>query len=142
MVPLSSLTKQSAETNNPHQHLSGRVLIIEDEVHNRDLFEKALTLFGHRVVTAATGEEGLELFRNEPCDIVITDLSMPGMTGFEVAKEIKNLAPTVPVILMSGAVLQGRECMGKETGIDFVLPKPFSLDDLSKMVIAGLQPPA
>ena len=142
IAPAPSSSKQPAEAVTPQQRLSGRVLIIEDDAHNRDLFMNALTLFGHRAVAAAGGAEGLELFRTEPFDIVVTDLSMPGMNGLDVAKEIKKRAPSVPVILMSGAVLQGLENTVKETGVDFILPKPFSLDDLNKMVVAGLQPPA
>jgi CheY-like chemotaxis protein len=142
IAPAPSSSKQPAEAATPQQRLSGRVLIIEDDAHNRDLFMNALTLFGHRAVAAAGGAEGLELFRAEPFDIVVTDLSMPGMNGLDVAKEIKKRAPSVPVILMSGAVLQGLENTVKETGVDFILPKPFSLDDLNKMVVAGLQPPA
>jgi len=142
IAPAPSSSKQPAEAVTPQQRLSGRVLIIEDDAHNRDLFMNALTLFGHRAVAAAGGAEGLELFRAEPFDIVVTDLSMPGMNGLDVAKEIKKRAPSVPVILMSGAVLQGLENTVKETGVDFILPKPFSLDDLNKMVVTGLQPAA
>jgi signal transduction histidine kinase/DNA-binding response OmpR family regulator len=141
-APAPAPAKQPVKTVQVQQSLSGRVLIIEDDVYNRDLFMNALTLFGHRAVAAAGGAEGLELFRKEPFDVVVTDLSMPGMNGFDVAKEIKKCAPSVPVILMSGAVLQGLETSMKDAGIDFLLPKPFTLDDLNRMVVTGLQPPA
>ena len=141
-APAPAPTKQPAEILPAQQRLSGRVLLIEDDAYNRDLFVNALTLFGHRAVAAAGGAEGLELFRKETFDVVVTDLSMPGMTGFDVAKEIKKQAPAVPVILMSGAVLQGLESSVKDTGVDFILPKPFTLDDLNRMVVTGLKPPA
>jgi signal transduction histidine kinase/DNA-binding response OmpR family regulator len=141
-APAPAPAKQPVKTAHVQQPLSGRVLIIEDDVYNRDLFMNALTLFGHRAVAAAGGAEGLELFRKDPFDVVVTDLSMPGMNGFDVAKEIKKCAPSVPVILMSGAVLQGLETSMKDAGIDFLLPKPFTLDDLNRMVVTGLQPAA
>jgi signal transduction histidine kinase/DNA-binding response OmpR family regulator len=138
-APASSTRKQPAETEDPQQGLTGRVLIIDDEDYNRDLFLKALTLFGHRAAAAASGAEGLELFRKEPFELVITDLSMPGMNGFQVAKEIKKINPSVPVILTSGGALLEKEEIGHETGIDVILPKPFTLDQLKKIVETALQ---
>ena len=129
--------KPPAETEAPRRYTSARVLIIEDEDYNRALFLEALVHFGHRVAAAATGAEGLELFRREPFDIVITDLSMPGMTGFQVAKEIKKISPSTPVILMSGVALQQKD-IGQETGVDAILPKPFTLDQLSDITAATL----
>jgi len=130
--------KPAAENDAQRQYPSGRVLVIEDEDYNRELFQTALERFGHSVAAAATGAEGLELFLKEPFDLVITDLSMPGMTGFQLAREIKKITPPVPVILMSGGALQEKEDAGHETGIDFILLKPFTLDQLKKIVALAL----
>ncbi|GAB4368504.1 MAG: hypothetical protein Kow00128_13900 [Deltaproteobacteria bacterium] len=111
-----------------------RILIVEDDDLNRELFRDALSAQGNEVRAAATGAEGLEMFRRAPFDLVITDLSMPGMSGWEVSRGVKRIAPEVPVILLSGWAIQQDEASVKTSGVDCILAKPCSIRQLRDTV--------
>ncbi len=97
---------------------------------------------GHQVALAETSREGLERFKQDNSDsaltglqdnfdLILTDLGMPEMSGWELAKKIKEIDPDVPVGLITGwGVTLTKEKM-KETGVDFILSKPF---DYTKVV--------
>jgi signal transduction histidine kinase/DNA-binding response OmpR family regulator len=116
------------------EYAPARVLVIEDNDQNRKLFETALKHFGHQVVGASNGTEGLELFHQGGFDLVVTDLSMPGLSGWEVAKGVKKEDPGVPVILLSGWSVQQEVEQIKTSGVDLVLAKPCPLDSLRQAV--------
>jgi len=104
-----------------------RVLIVDDSDLNRTLFENYLTNLGHKVRLAGNGQEALSMFEREGADLVITDLSMPGLSGWQVAEGVKKQSPNVPVILISGWAIQQDEPRIRESGIDHVLQKPCSM---------------
>ena len=79
-----------------------KILLIDDEADILRVLSMSLKADGYRVVTAASGEEGLELFERESPDIVLTDIKMPGMDGIEVLKKIKALNDEVEVIMVTG----------------------------------------
>jgi signal transduction histidine kinase/CheY-like chemotaxis protein len=110
-----------------------RILLIEDNDQNRLLFQKILEQ-RHTVAAASTGREGLDLFAQGEFDLVITDLSMPGLSGFGVAEEIKKRAPETPVILLSGWGIQQQDQEVKERGVDFILSKPCTVRELTSAV--------
>jgi signal transduction histidine kinase len=116
------------------------ILLIEDEATVRETLAKLLTSQRHRVVQAAGGEEGLaQLGAGEPVDLVLTDLGMPGMTGWEVARAVKARWPHLPVGLITG---WGEEPEGSDEerqAVDFVISKPVTLDTL-RAALAGLRP--
>jgi len=94
---------------------------------------------GHRVTLAETSRKGLEKFKRDIFDLVLTDLGMPKMSGFELAKEIKEINPSVPVGLITGwGVATPKEKM-KKRGVDFVLSKPFDLTKVLREVNAALK---
>lgn len=111
-----------------------RILVVEDDDLNRELFRDALSAQGYEVRPAATGAEGLEMFRRAPFDLVVTDLSMPGMSGWEVSRGVKRIAPEVPVILLSGWAIQQDEASVKASGVDCILAKPCSIRQLRDTV--------
>jgi PAS domain S-box-containing protein len=78
-----------------------RILAVEDEPEVLDVVRAMLVAAGHSVVSAASGQEALQLFEREPIDVVVTDLGMPGMTGLALAEEVKRRRP-VPVVLLTG----------------------------------------
>jgi PAS domain S-box-containing protein len=78
-----------------------RILAVEDEPEVLDVVRAMLVAAGHSVVSAASGQEALQLFEREPIDVVVTDLGMPGMTGLVLAEEVKRRRP-VPVVLFTG----------------------------------------
>src|SRR3990172_6333439 len=115
-----------------------RILIIEDGDLNRDLFERYVKEMGHLAFVASSGTEGLRIFEAQKVDLVITDLSMPGISGLQVAERVKKHAFAVPVVLISGWALHQDEQRIKEAGIDFVVHKPCSVKDFQDVVEEAL----
>jgi two-component system OmpR family response regulator len=117
-----------------------RVLVIDDDAQVRHLLCEYLDLLGFLVHPAADGTEGLALFAERPYDLVITDLMMPDMTGWDVVRAIRARAGTVPVIMVTGSVDNLETRRVRESGLT-VVPKPFSLQDL-EAAIASVAPAA
>lgn len=89
-----------------------RILCIDDEPTAIRARRLLLEAEGHEVIEATTGAEGIRLFQSEPTDAVVVDYWMAGMHGLEVAREIKRLSPTTPVIILSGFVELPGEAVG------------------------------
>jgi signal transduction histidine kinase/DNA-binding response OmpR family regulator len=115
-----------------------KVLVVEDNDLNRDMFARYLTEMGHNAILAANGKEMLPILERERFDLVITDLSMPGISGWQVAERVKKRSPGVPVILVSGWAIQQDDARLRESGIDFILQKPCTLSDFEEMVEKAL----
>ena len=114
--------------------VSSRVLVIEDDEEIREVLSDILTGSGCQVDVAKSGAEGIELFVSREYDIVLTDLDMAGLSGREVAMNIKKRSPLTPVILITG---WGRQIKEKEIslqGIDFIISKPFLIDEVKETV--------
>jgi two-component system, OmpR family, response regulator len=111
-----------------------RVLLVEDDDDNRELMTEVLQGAGHEVLAAASGAAGLKTLAERSVDLVVTDLGMPGMGGLEVARAAKEIAPTVPVIVVTGYT--GREDVARARGheVDAVLVKPVDPDALTAAV--------
>jgi len=114
---------------------SGRILVVEDEEEVRRFTERALLSLGYKVYTAPHGGKALELLNdNLKVDLVITDLIMPGMTGQELVRKIRQMYPDIKVIYVSGYVdndIVDREVF--EENVNF-LSKPYSVKQLSLIV--------
>ncbi|MDX1765222.1 MAG: ATP-binding protein, partial [bacterium] len=113
---------------------ASRVLLVEDNDQNRNLFETALKHFGHAVVSASSGEEALDHFKAGAYDLVITDLSMPGRSGWEVSKCVRAVDPEVPIILLSGWSVQQESEKIRNSGITLVVSKPCPLDEFRRAI--------
>ncbi|MDA3904366.1 MAG: response regulator [Desulfuromusa sp.] len=102
-----------------------QILFVDDEKGLALLGADLLEEFGCRVTCAYNGEDALQLFQQQPSsfDLVITDVSMPGMDGIELAQEIFSLSPLTPVILCSGHMLTMQEEGMDKTNISAVLAK-------------------
>ncbi len=113
---------------------SANILIVDDEPTIRDVIAKFLSFRGHHVIVASSGADGIARFKETAFDLVVTDLGMPGMSGWDVAREIKKLKPKALVVLMTGwsADLDSRKV--KESGVDRVVHKPFQVDDVLELV--------
>jgi signal transduction histidine kinase len=106
------------------------VLVIDDEPGVRDVIATTLSREGYRVTTCANGREGIARFDTEPFDLVVTDLGMPGLTGWDVAAHVKKRSPGTPVVLVTG---WGDRMTSEEVqarGVDFLISKPFALDQI------------
>jgi DNA-binding response OmpR family regulator len=86
------------------------------------------------VTVASDGEEGLKLFQDGPFDLVFTDLGMPGISGWEVAREVKRLNSLTPIILITGWGIQVDDKKKNMHGIDYVISKPFNIDQVTSLV--------
>ena len=111
-----------------------RVLVVDDSDLNRALFEGYLASLGHKVRLAGNGQEALSIFEREGADLVITDLSMPGLSGWQVAEGVKKQNPNVPVILVSGWAIQQDEPRIRDSGVDRILQKPCSIAKFQEAV--------
>jgi DNA-binding response OmpR family regulator len=98
----------------------------------------ALTYEGHEVETASNGKRGIEKFKKEVFDMVLTDLGMPGISGWQVAEKIKGINGNVPSALIMGWSIDLKESEIKGRRIDFVIKKPYRLDQLVNMDQEGM----
>jgi signal transduction histidine kinase/ActR/RegA family two-component response regulator len=109
-----------------------RVLLIDDDANVRAAMADMLALEGHHVIAAASGPDGLaRLQAGEVVDVVLTDLGMPGMTGWEVARALKAGHPELPVGLITGWGDEQRARFGDGDIADFVLSKPIRREMLA-----------
>ena len=111
-----------------------RVLVIDDEPFVRETLGEILRQQHHSVVVADDGAAGLARFHEGAFDLVMTDLAMPGLSGWQVAQAVKATRPNVPVVLVTGWAVEaeGDELQGR--GVDRVLTKPFRFEDVQKVV--------
>src|SRR5690242_12901189 len=119
-----------------------RILVIDDQPLVLDVMRRMLEDGGHQVATARNGEEGLELFAEQPADVVVCDLFMPGVNGLEVIHKMRQLRPGVPVVAVSGGSFnRERDLLPdvRATGAAAFLPKPFSPAALLAAVAEVLQ---
>jgi CheY-like chemotaxis protein len=111
-----------------------RILVVDDDDNIRDVLKDLLTLEGHRATLAKNGEQAIQLFDKDKFDMVITDLGMPGLSGWDVAKKIKQTEPDIPVIIISGWGAQLSEEELKQAKVDMILAKPFNLEQIQKVI--------
>jgi CheY-like chemotaxis protein len=120
-----------------------QILLIDDNDIFRSLLKETLIHFGHTVIEANNGREGLKMFTAAGADLIITDLVMPEIEGFEVLMELQKLRPLVKIIVVSGGV-RGNSLdfldIAKRLGASKVLAKPFTNDELMSTVNELLPP--
>lgn len=107
---------------------AGTVLVVDDEAGIRDVAHRVLTSAGYRVMTAANGQEALDLLENPgaPADVLLTDVIMPGMTGEYFAARVRELRPGIRVLFMSGYERPGDGADGWPEARTTVIDKPFT----------------
>ncbi len=114
-----------------------RILVAEDEEDIRELIAFTLTnLSGFEVIVVPNGPEAMKKAQTEPLDLIILDVKMPGMSGYEVCTELKssNKTADIPVVFLSAKGQEGEIREGLEAGgLEYIL-KPFAPEDLCKRV--------
>ena len=115
---------------------AGRVLLVEDEPQVRMQARRLLERYGHHVLEARDGAEGLALFRTQAdaIDVIVSDVVMPGLGGVEMVGRMRDVAPEVPVVFVSGFTAQDRD-LPLDTRTAFV-PKPYSMASLCEAIEA------
>jgi DNA-binding response OmpR family regulator len=112
-----------------------RVLLIEDDERIRTAMRMALEHEGHKVEEAVSGEEGLRVFADQPVDVVLIDLMLPGVDGFEVCRSLRR-SSDVPIIMVTARADSHDVVAGLEAGADDYLTKPFVPKELSARIRA------
>jgi CheY-like chemotaxis protein len=111
-----------------------RILVVDDEPAVGDAIKMMLKFDGHAVQTASGSKEALSLLEQGKFDLIITDYSMPGMKGDELAAVIKQRLPHQPIIMISAYAEMLKSSGNPLTGVDFILSKPFFMADLREAV--------
>jgi len=106
----------------------GKVLVVDDEIYIVHILDFSLGMEGYEVITALDGEQALERLESEKPDMIVLDIMMPKLDGYEVCRSIKSNPATrhIPVILLSAKGRNVDQKMGFDVGADDYITKPFS----------------
>ncbi len=115
------------------------ILIIEDDVSILRGLKDNLTFEGYRVHTSTDGQEGLKLALNKHIDLLLLDIMLPGMNGYEICRRLKKEKPQLPVIMITARGSEMDTVAGLDIGADDYIPKPFGIPELLARVRAVLR---
>ncbi|MCA9881666.1 MAG: response regulator [Anaerolineae bacterium] len=117
------------------------ILVAEDERDIRELVAFTLGFAGHKVSQASNGEEAVTMASQLKPDLILTDVRMPKMTGYDVCSAVKNNEVTkhIPVVILSAKGQDEEKELGKASGADDYILKPFAPDELQRRVADILQ---
>jgi two-component system response regulator MtrA len=118
--------------------VDARILLVEDDPSIREVTAIGLSAAGFAMTTAADGLEGLERFRTEPFDLVLLDVMLPRLDGYEVCRQIRR-SSTVPVVMLTARADTMDVVVGLEAGADDYVRKPFEVPELIARVRAALR---
>src|SRR6516164_9391344 len=110
--------------------MSGRVLVVDDDAAIRRSLERGLRLSGFTVLVAADGAAALDLVGTASPDVLVLDVSMPGLSGIEVCRRIRTEGDETPVLMLSALDELADRVAGLQAGADDYLIKPFALEEL------------
>lgn len=118
-----------------------RILVVDDEEHIRELIKFNLEKSGYKVISCGDGTEALNFTRTEKPDLVLLDVMLPGIDGYDVCKEIRkdNNISNIPIIMITAKSEELDKILGLELGADDYITKPFSIRELLARVKAVLR---
>ena len=117
-------------SSSKRNHVLVRVLIVEDELKMASLVRRGLTEEGHAADVAATGEDGVWMAQAHPYDAIVLDVMLPGLSGFETCRQLRNAGVWAPVLMLTARDGVDDRVAGLDAGADDYLVKPFALDEL------------
>ena len=108
--------------------MTKRILIIEDQEDNRAIMRDLLTAAGFELIEAANGEEGVKLAQSERPDLILMDIQLPVIDGYEATRQIRAIVDlkSIPIIAVTSYALSGDEAKTREAGCNGYVAKPFS----------------
>ena len=132
------MTERSDPTDGEPQ---GHILLVDDNPDNLDIVSTRLEFLGYRVDTVATGDDALTQFKESPPDLVLLDVMLPGIDGYEVARRIRadESVPYVPIILVTARDSTEDKVTGLDAGADDYLTKPINFPELEARVRSMLR---
>jgi two-component system, cell cycle response regulator DivK len=116
--------------------MSKRILIVEDQEDNRAILRDVLSTAGYELIEAVDGGEGVELAQRERPDLILMDIQLPVLNGYETTRQIRadpNLK-TTPIIAVSSYAMKGDEDKARASGCDHYVTKPYSPIQLLKII--------
>ncbi|MDA0988822.1 MAG: ATP-binding protein [Chloroflexi bacterium] len=138
-VRAEQVEEKMSEVEAPGRSL--HVLVVDDEPGIRDVLTGYLTADGHSVETAQNGPEGMELFNAADFDVVLLDRAMPEVSGDQLAVLMKQVAPNVPVIMITGFASVIDSIAEKPPAVDLMITKPIAIDTLRQVLSSAIVSP-
>jgi two-component system, cell cycle sensor histidine kinase and response regulator CckA len=140
--PLASRSARRAAEQHKESGQRLRVLLVDDEPDNVEILQELLTLEGHHAETATSGRAALDLFASgHQYDLVLCDVGMPEMSGWQVVRELHRLEPGLPIYLLTGWANEIGEHDPRLRAVRGVLAKPLDLDELRAILSGARGPP-
>jgi two-component system OmpR family response regulator len=136
---VSELRQMGGPAGGARQEQCARVLVVDDESHITDLLTMSLKFVGFEVTTASTAREGLRAATSAPVDVILLDVMLPDMEGFEVCKRLRSEGVWVPIIFLTARDALENKVNGLTLGGDDYITKPFSLEELVARIRAVLR---
>ena len=121
---------------------SRKVLVVDDDPAVRKSIDRVLTSKGYAVITAENGEEAMRKLNEEKYDLVYTDIRMPGMSGLDVAEQVKARKPWTPVVIITGYGTDAAQARAKAAGVSSFVHKPLSPEMIEDSARDALAAPA
>jgi two-component system cell cycle response regulator DivK len=106
--------------------MNARILVVEDQEDNRTIMRDLLTHAGYEVIEAVSGDEGVSMAQTHVPDVILMDIQMPGLNGYEATRRIKadSALQHIPIIVVTSYAMSGDEEKAREAGCDAYLSKP------------------
>ena len=139
MQELASALRRIEEAPENCQYGAPTVLVIEDDEGLRSTLEMSLSSEGYRVLKAANGREGIRLATEKSPDVVLLDVMLPGLNGFDVCRELRRTGFDGPIMMVTGRTEEVDRVVGLEIGADDYLTKPFGHRELVARIRARLR---
>ena len=118
---------------NKQENNHKKILIVEDEPMSVMVIERILKGYEFDLIVAVDGVDAIEKFKNNAIDLVIMDLYMPKMDGFEASKRIKSISKDTPIIVISTTLIDEEE-LKRDIGIDYLLSKPLNVNKFKDFI--------
>jgi two-component system cell cycle response regulator DivK len=120
--------------------MSGKILYIEDNLGNRMLVRRILEAEGYSLTEAPDGPTGLDLAGQEQFDLILLDINLPEIDGYDLAKRMRTMSnlDSVPILAVTANVMQGDKERTLEAGCDGFIPKPIDVDKLPEQIQTAL----
>ena len=119
--------------------MANTILIVEDEINIVDILSFNLEREGYNTMEAYDGQTGLQLAREQNPDLILLDLMLPKMNGFDVCRQLRGDGSTIPIIMLTAREEEADKVMGLELGADDYITKPFAMRELLARVKANIR---